>query len=120
MKANLRRRIVTAVIILYSVFVLSSATPRFANVSNIPVILYFLLVPGFAMTLLIREEYTLLERIAFAILLSLGPVLTLLATREMFYPANFPLPYDVIIPIFTIVLTVYYYFARASGVRAIP
>ena len=98
---------------LYSLVVMADSTPRFGDISNVPVILYFLFVPGFAITLLFRESYNLLERLSFSVILSLGAVLTLLAVRQMVYPSKFPLPFDVLIPVVTILATTYYYFAHS-------
>ena len=68
---------------------MASSTPRFVDISNVPVILYFLFLPGFAITLLMRESYNLLERLSFSVILSLGAVLTLWAVETNDLPVEF-------------------------------
>jgi hypothetical protein len=110
--SDLRKKLVSGFIVLFSLLVISSSTPRFGNISNILVILYFMFLPGLAMTLLLKESYNLVERLSFSVILSLGSVLTLLAVRQMIagIDISFPLPYEVIIPVITILITSYYYF----------
>ncbi|MGI0091321.1 MAG: hypothetical protein ACREBS_06390 [Nitrososphaerales archaeon] len=114
---NLRKKLVSGFIVIYSLLVMASSTPRFGEISNVPVILYFMFLPGLAMTMLFKESYSLLERFSFSVILSLGAVLTLLAIRQVIYPSNFPLPFEVIIPLITILIISYYYFVRPHQVR---
>lgn len=107
------KKLLSGFIVLYSIVVIASSTPTFGDISNVPVIVYFMFLPGLAMTLLFNEGYGILEKLSFSVLLSLGAVLTLLAIRNMLAPLSFPLPFDVTIPLFTIIVTSYYYFTRS-------
>lgn len=116
MTSSLLKKLLSAFIVLYSIGVIASSTPTFGDISNVLVIVYFMFLPGLAMTLLFKEGYGILERLSFSVILSLGAVLTLLAIRDMLTPSNFPLPFNVIIPLFTIIVTSYYYFAQPQRV----
>ena len=117
MTKNLGKKVLSGLIVLYSVAVMAGSTPTFGDISNIPVIIYFMFLPGLAFSLLLRETYGILERLSISVIFSLGAVLTLLAVKEMVYPTNFPLPYEVIIPVITILATSYYYFSRSLVAR---
>ena len=112
---SLTLRIQTAVAILYSLGIIASSTPAFGNISNVVVVLYYLFVPGYVVTLYLGEDYALFQRFAFSIVLGFTFVLTIAAIRNATSDA-FPLPFNVIIPVGTIIFVALDYFRSKSQV----
>jgi len=111
----LKKKLIAGFIVLYSLVVIASSTPRFGDISNVPVILYFIFLPGFSITLLLKEDYSLIGKGAYSIILSLAAVLTLLTIQQF----ASPLPFQIIIPSITIVITTCYYFFRTNDIKLV-
>ncbi|HEV2390574.1 MAG TPA: hypothetical protein VGS04_07620 [Nitrososphaerales archaeon] len=103
------RRIEFGVILLYSLAVMGSAVPFFADISNIPVILYYLLVPGYCVTGLFGEDYPVVPRILFSSLISITLVLFLYSMRQTVL-AGIRLPYDLLVPVLTLIILLFNYY----------
>ena len=92
----------TIVIVLYSVVVIASSTPRFGNISNLVVIVYYLLVPGYVISFYFGENHSPIERVALSVILGLTLYLVVFSFRQIIVGAY--LPFDVIIPSISILL----------------
>jgi 1,4-dihydroxy-2-naphthoate octaprenyltransferase len=102
-------RIGTIIAILYSIGIIASATPSFGDIPNAVVVFYYLIIPGFVITYYFNEDYALLQRIAYSIALGLTLVLIIFSIRQV-TSDSFPLPYDIIIPVVTIMLTLFSFY----------
>ncbi|MGI0081314.1 MAG: hypothetical protein ACRECH_17030, partial [Nitrososphaerales archaeon] len=67
------RRLVTIIAIVYSLIVLATIVPSFAKIATIFLLLpYYLLVPGYCVTLLFNENYDILQRLLFSVFVSIS------------------------------------------------
>src|SRR5580692_6734865 len=76
------RRLEFAIVLLYSLVVMGSAIPFFADISNVPVILYYLFVHGYCVTELFGEDYAIVQRVLFSGLISITLVLSVYSLRQ--------------------------------------
>lgn len=97
------------VILVYSLVVMGSAIPFFADISNLPVVIYYLFVPGYCLTSFFKESYPLVQRALFSALISITVLLTFFSLRQSVL-LNVHLPYDLALPIFTVVVLLFQYF----------
>jgi hypothetical protein len=105
---NAVNQIRTAIVLLYSLGIIATATPTFGDVPNIVVLVYYLFVPGYVVVLYFNEDYAILQKLLFSVLIGLAIVLVIFSLRQT-TGDSFPLPYDVIIPVVTIVLILFNY-----------
>lgn len=103
------RKIEFAIVLLYSLAVMGSAIPFFADISNVPVILYYLLVPGYCVTGLFGEHYAVVPRILFSGLISIALVLSIYSLRQTVL-VGIHLPYDLLVPVLTLIVLLFNYY----------
>jgi hypothetical protein len=103
------RRIEFAIIVLYSLVVMGSAIPFFADISNVPVVLYYLFVPGYCVTALFDEDYPIVQRILFSGLISITLVLSFFSLRQTVL-VGIHLPYDLLMPVLALIILLYSYY----------
>jgi predicted membrane protein len=103
------RRIEFAIILLYSLAVMASAVPFFANISNLPVILYYLFVPGYCVTKLFGEDYPIVQRALFSSLISITLVLFFFSLRQTVL-LGIHLPYDLLVPVLALIILLFTYY----------
>ena len=103
------RRIEFAIVLLYSLAVMASAIPFFADISNVPVILYYLFVPGYCVTKLLGEDYAIVQRVLFSSLISITLVLSLFSLRQTVL-VGIHLPYDLLMPVLTLIILLFNYY----------
>lgn len=96
-----------AIPVLYSLAIIASSLPRFANISNTVVVVYYLFVPGYTVTVLFKEKYNLIFRLGYSILYGLAFVLCIFAFRQIF--PGVPLSFAVIIPSITIAVSLFHF-----------
>jgi len=96
-----------AAVVLYSVTIMATIIPGFAHIPSPIVIFYYFLVPGYFVTLILRETGTILEKLFYSIAWSLAIIASFVAITSIGYA---DLPTSVIIPAITIVLMTYDYF----------
>lgn len=96
-------------ILVYSLVVMGSAIPFFADISNVPVVLYYLFVPGYCITRLFHEDYPIVQRLLFSGLISITLVLAIFSLRQTVL-LGVHLPYDLVIPVFTLVILLFSYY----------
>jgi hypothetical protein len=92
-----------AAVVIYSVGIMATVIPGFAHVPNLIVILYFFLVPGYFVTLLLRETGTILERVFYSIAWSLVILVSVLSLESLEPQYQF-IRTDLAVPVLTIVL----------------
>lgn len=93
--------------VLYSVVVMATIIPGFPHIPTPILILYYFVVPGYFVTLLLRETSTILDRVFYTIAWSLAIVATVYAIEQIAYP---DLPTNLAVPAFTVVLLAYDHF----------
>ena len=70
----------------------------FADISNVPVVLYYLFVPGYCLTQLFHNEgYPIVQRLPLSALVSITFVLAVFSLRQTVL-LGVHLPYDLTIP----------------------
>ena len=106
------RRLVIAIALVYSLVVLSTTVPSFGKAATFLVLIpYYLLVPGYCITLLFGENYDRLQRLMFSIFASISMLLSLLALKGLDPTLN--IPPSISLPVISIGIIVYgYYFHR--------
>ncbi len=106
------RRLVTVIALVYSLIVLSTVIPSFGKaVIYLLLIPYYLLVPGYCITLLFGENYDRLQRLLFSIFASISVLLSLLALKGLDSSLN--IPSAISLPVISIGIIVFgYYFHR--------
>ena len=112
---SLLLRIRTGIVVLYSLAIIASSTPTFGAISNTIVIVYFLFVPGYVLTLYFNEDYAIVQRLFYGVILGMTLVFVIFAVRDETLDA-FPLPFDVIIPAGTVFLILLNYYRLKSAV----
>jgi hypothetical protein len=98
-----------AVVVLYSGVVMATLIPGVSLVPNLAVLFYYFLIPGYFVTLLLRETSTILERLFYSIVWSLAIFASVYSIRSLGYQA---LPTNLTIPALTVVLLAYDHFHR--------
>ena len=102
------RRLVTVIALAYSFVVLLTVIPSFGKVATFLLLIpYFLLVPGYCITLLFNENYDILQRLLFSIFASISMLLSLVALKGLDSALN--IPSSISLPIISIGIIVYGY-----------
>lgn len=103
------KQLVTVVAFLYSLVTISTLAPSIGSVTPTTVLLvYYILVPGYCVTLLFDENYDILQLLLFSIFISISLSLSLLAINHITSGLNIPLP--VSMPVISIGTIVYYFY----------
>jgi hypothetical protein len=103
-----------AVALVYSLIVMASTVPGFALVPHLLLLPYFLFVPGYYVTLLIRNTDSLLEMLFYAVAWSVAILLSAYSV-ETILPGSPLLPIQLVVPALTILLLAYDYFRKPRG-----
>ena len=102
-------QLLTFIALLLSIFVISSLAPSIGKYApNLLLLLYYLLVPGYCVTLVIGEKYDFLQRFLFSIFVSISISLSLLAVNHI--GGTFVIPLQVSLPVISIGIIMYSYF----------
>lgn len=106
------RRLVTIIALAYSFVVIATIIPSFAKTATFLLLIpYYLVVPGYCVTLLLNENYDRLQHLLFSIFASISMLLTLLALKRLDSMLN--IPSAISLPVISIGIIVYgYYFRR--------
>jgi hypothetical protein len=102
-----------AIVVVYSVIVIATIIPGFATVSNLIILPYFILVPGYFVTLILRNTGTLLETFFYTIAWSTAILLSVYSL-ETIIPGSQSLPIKLVVPALTIFLLAYDHFHKPS------
>ena len=98
-----------AVVVLYSLAIMASVVPTFSDIPNAVVLVYYFFVPGFVITLFIAEKDTIFHKLAYSALFGLTVVYFISSVRQSIQD-SVPLPFNVIVPMFSIALASLYYY----------
>ncbi|MDA4126854.1 MAG: hypothetical protein OK452_06605 [Thaumarchaeota archaeon] len=96
------RQVQNAAAIVYSVVVMATIIPGIASVSNLIVVPYFLVVPGYYADLLVHRSSTFIERTFYSVAWSSTLLAAMVAIKSLDYSYQ-PVPIDVIIPSIAII-----------------
>lgn len=103
------KQLVALASLLYSVLIVATLAPAFGKVMpSALLIVYFLLVPGYCVTLLFHEDYDVLQRLLFSIFISMSLVLSLLALNRISH--SFSIPISISLPVISISIIIYVYY----------
>ena len=109
MTANLKLKIETAFVMLFSLAVVASITPTFSGISNFAIVIYYMFVPGYTIAGLLGENYGFIQRFLFSIFFGIALVLGIFSIRQI-GNTSLHLPYAGIIPVITIIVAGYQYY----------
>jgi len=98
-----RDQLRNAIALVYSFAVMATIIPGFHLVPHLLIFPYFLVVPGYFITLLLRNTGSLLERLFYTITWSVALFLSVYSI-ESILPGNQLLPIELVIPGLTILL----------------
>ena len=103
------RNVRSALILLYSVVVMANVLPGFNGIPHSVIIPFYLLVPGYVISLVLREDRGIVQTVFFSLVWSVVLVASVqsLAARA---PDLYNVPIDGVIPPLTIILTGYAYY----------
>jgi len=96
-------------IVVYSLVVMATILPGFDLVSRIILIPYYLLIPGFCITLLLRQARTIVDGLFFSVAWSIAIVVSVVSIEGLGYSQ---LPINIVIPIFTVVILALVHYRR--------
>lgn len=100
------RSLEAIIIIGYSGLILISSSPAIKAISNLPILIYFLFIPGYVLTLMLGENYDILSRLLYSVLIGLALVVSLSSLGKDLFRST-TIEYTVIIPVILILLEVY-------------
>ena len=115
MIANLTNRIVVVVTMLYSVGIIVLSTPAGTASFNTLIIPYYLFIPGYNLSILLREQYGFLVRTMYSVFLGLTLLLSLSAIRQV---NGLVLPFGIIVPVITMIIGAYTYLRPTTSIPA--
>ena len=113
-RSRISRIVEATVIIGYSIFVLLSRSPVLGDVSNFLTLAYFIFVPGYAITSLLAEEYDILSRLFYSVLVGLAVLLSLSALEKDAF-LSLSTNYILTIPIIAVLVEGYVYYFKKSA-----
>ncbi len=85
-----REQLRNAVVVVYSIIVMATIIPGFATVSNLIILPYFILVPGYFAALLLRNTGTLLETLFYTLAWSIGILLSVYSLQTIIPGSEIP------------------------------
>lgn len=94
-------QLVGGVVILYSLMVAASTIPDLHSIPNTVNMVYYLFVPGLALTLLIRSSKTILDLLFYSIVWSFG-ILAFVYALESISLDPRTLPISLVVPVLTL------------------
>lgn len=110
-RSTISRSVEAVIIIGYSVFILLSKSPVLGDVSNFPTLVYYIFFPGYAITSLLSEEYDILSRLFYSVLLGLVLVVSISGLGQL---GLFSVSTLLAIPIIAILVEMYVYYFKKS------
>jgi hypothetical protein len=93
-------------IFFYSLLVIATALPGVKSISSLLVVPYYLIVPGYCITLLFSPERTTVDYLLFSFAWGTALLASVVAIRDIF-PSYDSIPINVVIPLLTIVFLSY-------------
>jgi len=105
------QQVVEAGILLYSLAVMATVVPNIHAVPNTAVIIYFVLVPGYCISSVLRYTGTIVEGLFYSVAWSLALVLAVSALESL-NPNQAQIPISVLVPAVAIIFLLYGHFHR--------
>lgn len=102
------RQVRTAGIFFYSLLVIATIIPGVESISNLLIVPYYLIIPGYCITLLFRQERTAVDYLLFSVAWSVALLASVVAMKKIF-PSYYSIPINIIIPLLTVVFLSYDY-----------
>ena len=90
-----------AAIVVYSLAVMATVIPGFDLFSGVALIPYYFLIPGFCVTLLLRQAKSVLDGLFFSVAWSLAVICSVVSISAL---AHSNLPISIVIPVLTILI----------------
>jgi len=97
------------VIVLYSFLVLASTAPSLRELSNLLLVPYYLLIPGYALSSLFSESKGIVARAFNSVIWSLA-ILAAIISLQSIVPGSDDLPLSVIVPFLSLLFFAYGHF----------
>ena len=107
------RQLLEAAILLYSFAIIATILPESTFVPNTAVVLYYVLVPGYCISSVVRLEETTLGRAFFSVIWSLA-LLATASSLQSVTRSQGQIPMSLIVPAVAIVFLVYGHFHRGT------
>lgn len=101
------------VIVLYSLAVLASLAPSLQRIDNVLVVPYYLLVPGYVLSVLLYRSLRKIGRLFSAVVWGLVLVASVSSLEGIAFGYEI-VPLSAVIPVFTLVIFAYNHFHRAK------
>jgi hypothetical protein len=102
-------RLRSAVFLAYSAVVMATAVPGFSAIPHTIVVIYYLILPGYAFTLVLRQAQGIAQTAFFSLAWSVtifGSMYSLTSLSPRFSTV----PINGIVPVLTVVLAIYGYY----------
>ena len=96
-------------ILLYSLVVITTILPSVGKISNAVVLPYYVLIPGYAISMVLRQTEGIVQTLFFSVIWSVA-ILVSISSITTVAPSLSSIPLSGIVPVLTIVLTVYSYY----------
>ena len=105
------RRLVTMIALVYSLVVVATIIPSFGKGFLLFILItYYLLVPGYCITLLFNETFDRLQRLLFSVFSSVSVLLCLSALKQV--DSTLSIPFAISLPVISIGIIVYGYYSH--------
>jgi phosphoglycerol transferase MdoB-like AlkP superfamily enzyme len=100
------KQVRTGGIFLYSLLVIATALPGVESISSLLVVSYYIIVPGYCITLLFSQERTTAYYLFSSFAWSMAILASIVAIRDIFQPYD-SIPINIVVPLLTVVLLSY-------------
>ena len=110
MNVNIRHWL-TILIIAYSLTVMATILPGFGRIPGLIVFPYYLVVPGYCLTVLLKQDKQPLDLIFYSLVWSLAVVGSVFSVETLFQGSS-ALPLSATVPALTLALNVFDYYQR--------
>jgi hypothetical protein len=93
----------------YSVAVMATILPGFGRISNALILPYFVIIPGYAFSSVLRQTEGITQTLFYSLVWSVAILVSIFSLATI-APALSTIPLNGVIPVLTIILTVYSYY----------
>jgi hypothetical protein len=104
-------KIRTFVMLAYSVAVMATILPGFGRVSNALILPYFVLIPGYAFSSVLRQTEGTVQTLFYSLVWSVAILVSIFSLATI-APSLSTIPLSAVIPVMTMILAVYSYYHR--------
>jgi len=97
------------VVLLYSVTVMATILPGFGRISNALILPYYIIIPGYAFSQILRQTEGNIQTLFYSLIWSVAILVSFFSLATV-APSLSSVPLSGVIPILTIIFTVYSYY----------